>query len=127
MRTIYELQKSRVFKSGLGTVKDVEARFVLKEDVRPVMLKARNLPYAVKKKVEEQITSMVTAGIFEKIHGSPWRTPVVPVKKGEEVRICGDYKPTLNKSLSTVQYHIPSITDCCNTVKLEEHGLVSLI
>ena len=115
-RTIEELMKSEVFKPGLGTVKGVEARLVLKDEVKPVMMKARHLPYALRKKVEDQLNSMEASGSLQKIDDSPWGTPVVPVRKGDEVRLCGDYKSTLNKNLCTRQYPIPSLEDCLNSV-----------
>ena len=113
IRTVDELRESRVFKPGLGLVKGVEARLILKEDAKPVMLKARNLPYAIKDKVEEQLQSMCKEGILRKIEDSPWGTPVVPVRKSDgQIRICGDYKSTLNPGLSRRQYPIPSVDEC---------------
>ena len=119
-RSIEELRKSDVFKPGLGTVKGYEARLVLKEGAQPVMLKARHLPYAIRGKVEKKLGEMVSSGILEKVDDSPWGTPVVPVKKSkgdvDDIRICGDYKSTLNPAISTRQYPIPSVEECFNTV-----------
>ena len=116
IRQIEELMKSEIFEPGLGLAKGIEACLVLKDDAKPVMLKARTIPYALKEKVEKQLDAMQEAGILTKIDDCEWGTPVVPVKKGDSVRICGDYKSTLNKCLSTRQYPIPSVEECFNTV-----------
>ena len=118
-RSLEELKLSEVFKSGLGLVKDVEASLVLRDDSKPIMLKARSLPYALRHKVEDELNSMVESGILSKVDDSPWGTPLVPVKKdgGESVRICGDYKSTLNKCVSTRQYPLPTAEECFNTVR----------
>ena len=116
VRQIEELMKSEIFDPGLGLAKGIEACLVLKDDAKPVMLKARTIPYALKEKVEKQLDAMEEAGILTKIDDCEWGTPVVPVKKGDSVRICGDYKSTLNKCLSTRQYPIPSVEECFNTV-----------
>ena len=118
-RSLEELKLSEVFKSGLGLVKDVEASLVLRDDSNPIMLKARSLPYALRHKVEDELNSMVESGILSKVDDSPWGTPLVPVKKdgGESVRICGDYKSTLNKCVSTRQYPLPTAEECFNTVR----------
>ena len=118
-RSIAQLKQSEVFKRGLGLVKGVEARLVLKDNAKPIMLKARTLPYALRDMVEQELNSMVEANILSKVEDSPWGTPLVPVKKdgGMSVRICGDYKSTLNKCVSTKQYPLPTIEECFNAVQ----------
>ena len=105
-RSVAQLKQSEVFKPGLGLVKGVQASLVLKDNSKPIMLKARSLPYALRDKVEYELNAMVEANILTKVEDSPWGTPLVPVKKdgGQSVRICGDYKSTLNKCVSTRQY-----------------------
>ena len=118
-RSIAQLKQSEVFKPGLGLVKGVEASLVLKDNAKPIMLKARTLPYALRDMVEQELNSMVDANILSKVEDSPWGTPLVPVKKdgGLSVRICGDYKSTLNKCVSTKQYPLPTIEECFNAVQ----------
>ena len=46
------------------------------------------------------------------IEHSDWAAPIVPVLKANgEVRICGDYKLTVNKEVTVDQYPIPNIDD----------------
>ena len=51
-------------------------------------------------------------GILEPIQFSEWATPVVPVvKKDGSIRLCGDYKGTVNQSAKTDTYPLPRIED----------------
>lgn len=53
---------------------------------------------------------MVLQGILEPVDYSKWATPIVPVPKSDGfIRICGDYKATVNKALQPHCYPIPSI------------------
>ena len=88
---VESLKLNKVFESGLGLVTDVEVKLVLKDNCKPIMLKSRSLPYALKDKVEEELNSMVKSGILTKIEDSSWGTSIVPVVRGSKVRICRDY------------------------------------
>ena len=51
-------------------------------------------------------------GIIEPVPFSEWAAPIVPVMKQDgTVRICGDYKLTVNKVSKTDSYPIPQIED----------------
>ena len=51
-------------------------------------------------------------GVIEPVPHSEWATPVVPViKKDGSVRLCGDFKVTVNPALTAEQYPLPVIED----------------
>ena len=55
---------------------------------------------------------MVASGVLKKVSHSNWATPiVVVVKPDNDVRICGDYKCTVNPVLKIVQHPVPKIDD----------------
>ncbi|XP_054259955.1 uncharacterized protein K02A2.6-like [Macrosteles quadrilineatus] len=73
---------------------------------------ARPIPYSLKQKVETELERLETAGIITKTDNSEWGTPIVPVMKPNgEIRICADYKVTVNRQIQDEHYPIPRIED----------------
>ena len=98
-----------VFDPKLGTVKNVEASLELKEDASPKFFSPRQIPFAIKPQVEKEIKRLVEEGNWEKVQYSQWATPLVPIAKPDgEVRLCGDYKVTLNPQLKVAQHPLPN-------------------
>ncbi|GFW04090.1 uncharacterized protein K02A2.6 [Trichonephila clavipes] len=55
---------------------------------------------------------LVAEDIIEPVTYSDWATPIVPViKQNGNLRICGDYKVTINPGLKIEQYPLPRIED----------------
>ena len=98
---------SDAFENRLGTFISAKAKLTLKDDSQGRFLKARPMPYALKPKVEEELRRLQNEGIFTKVEGSEWATPIVPVaKKDGSVRLCGDYKITVNPELQAALVEI---------------------
>ncbi|XP_033729471.1 uncharacterized protein K02A2.6-like [Pecten maximus] len=101
-----------VFKEELGTLKDITAQIKVKPGSDSKFCKARTVPYAIKPKVEAELLRLVSTGILKKVETSEWATPIVPIpKKDGSVRICGDFKVTINPVLDVDQYPLPKIED----------------
>jgi hypothetical protein len=100
------LQKNGdLFKEELGTMKNIKAKVNLKEGQEPKYFKARPMAYAMKPKVEKELDSLIERGIISPVTYSEWATPIVPVVKGDcSVRICGDFKVTLNQAIKVDQF-----------------------
>lgn len=94
------------------SIKTIQARFILKEDTRPVFLKSRKVPFKLMPMVEQEIERLVAEGILEKTNTSTWAMPIVPVlKKDNTVRLCGDFSVTLNKHLIVDEHPLPTIDE----------------
>ena len=104
---------SLVFKPGVGMLKEYKAHIFIDPSVPPKFCKASSLPYAMKPLVEAQLDKLVQEGILSPIEHSEWAAPIVPVMKADcqSVRICGDFKQTVNKASPLDKYPIPKIED----------------
>lgn len=104
------LQRNQdVFKSELGLIKDITAKLSFKAEARLKFLKARSVLYAIRSKVEAELDTFVTSGMLEPVAISEWATPIVPVpKRNGDIRICGDFKVTLDPVLAPEQYPFKS-------------------
>ncbi|XP_044766147.1 uncharacterized protein K02A2.6-like [Coccinella septempunctata] len=102
-----------LFELGLGKFTKGTASINIKDIVTPHFIKYRPVPYAIKEKVEIELNRLLSLGVIEPVDFSDWATPVVPVlKKGEqEVRLCGDYKVTINPCIEVDKYPLPRIED----------------
>ena len=106
-----------LFKEEIGELKGVKGNLILKENAQPVFLKARQVPYALRPKIEAELVKLQRENIITPVETSEWATPIVPVaKKSGGVRICGDFKVTLNANLRTEQYPLPKIEDIFATL-----------
>ncbi|GFV93241.1 transposon Tf2-8 polyprotein [Trichonephila clavipes] len=63
-------------------------------------------------RIETELNRLVAEDIIEPVTYSDWATPIVPViKQNGNLRICGDYKVTINPGLKIEQYPLPRIED----------------
>lgn len=101
-----------VFGESAGKITGASATISLKSDARPVFIRARQVPFAIKPLVERELDELVTKGIFEKVDHSQWATPLVPViKPNGSIRLCGDYKVTVNPNLNVDEHPLPTIDE----------------
>ena len=60
--------------------------------------------------VEEELKRLENLGVLKPVEVSDWATPIVFVPKTDEsVRICGDYRDTVNPAIQTEQFPIPTL------------------
>ena len=90
-----------LFKDELGKVHPEKAKLHVRPDATPRFFKSRPVPFAIKEAIGKELDKLEEQGILQKVDSSDWAAPIVPVpKKDGRFRICGDYKVTINQSLS---------------------------
>ncbi|XP_049526602.1 uncharacterized protein K02A2.6-like isoform X2 [Dermacentor silvarum] len=105
------------FSKQPGVVKNYQARIVLKQNCTPVFGKARNVPYALRDNVEKELERLQKSGVIRRVMQSDWATPVVVIqKKDGSLRLCGDYKVTINPALKTDHYPLPRPEDLYSAI-----------
>ncbi|XP_060077413.1 uncharacterized protein K02A2.6-like [Ylistrum balloti] len=118
-----QLQKfPSVLKDELGTLRNITARIKVKEGANPKICKPRTVPFAMKERVEAELDRLVSAGILTQVQHSEWATPIVTKPKRDgSIRICGDFKVTINPVLDVDQYPLPKIDDIFATLAGGQH------
>ena len=102
-----------VFQEGLGTMKGFKARIHVEPNATPRFIPARSVPYALRDKVDRELTRLQEEGTLEPVEVSEWAAPIVPVLKSDKqnVRICGDFRLTVNPISKLDRYPIPRVED----------------
>ncbi|XP_050358301.1 uncharacterized protein LOC126778723 [Nymphalis io] len=97
-------------KDKLGTCKKTIQLHLT--DKEPVYVRARPVPLALRGRVENELERLEREGYTYRVDHSEYGTPIVPVvKECGEIRICGDYKITINPKLKRDYYPLPRIEE----------------
>ena len=71
----------------------------------------------LKKKVQEELERLQAEGTVEPVQFAEWAAPIVPiVKEDKSIRVCGDYKATVNQAAKLDNYPIPKAEDLFATL-----------
>ena len=101
-----------LFRDEVGLLKGTTAKFFVPPEARPKFFKPRQLSYTLKEKVERELDRLKEEGIIEPVTFSEWAAPIVPVvKTNGEIRVCGDYRVTVNQAATPDVYPLPRIED----------------
>ncbi|XP_013914164.1 PREDICTED: LOW QUALITY PROTEIN: uncharacterized protein K02A2.6-like [Thamnophis sirtalis] len=99
-----------VFSEALGCYKGTPISLNLDPLVVPIRLKAHRVPLALRAKVDAELDKLISQGILEPMDHAPWETPIVlPLKSDGSLRVCADYKATVNKALQAHPYPVPVV------------------
>ena len=83
----------------------------------PKFHRPRPVPYALHSKVDEELDRLQQEGIIRQINRSEWASPIVIVRKADgSIRVCGDYKVSVNPYLETECYPMPNPQDLFSTL-----------
>ena len=102
---VFDMTTSEPMKSFKATLR-------VPESAKPIVKKARPVPFAKRQAVEDELREMVETGKAEKVEHSRWASPVVAIEKADgRVRLCGDYKVTVNTVIEPDPYPLPTAED----------------
>ena len=111
------LEYADIFADELGTITPAKAKLTVSPSAVPRFHRPRPVPYALKPLVEQELDGLEQAGVLERVNHSEWAVPIVTVPKRDgQVRICGDYKVTVNPVLDIDQYPLPRPEDLFATL-----------
>ncbi|XP_036341450.1 uncharacterized protein K02A2.6-like [Rhagoletis pomonella] len=100
---------SQIFEPALGTVNCFKASVKLKPEALPNFFKSRPIPFALMPKFTEEANRLVIAGIWKPVQFSEWASPIVLASKPDgSIRICGDFKVSINKQIDVERYPLPT-------------------
>ncbi|XP_072161911.1 uncharacterized protein [Bemisia tabaci] len=107
-----------LFPRTFNTIADTvieghSARLLLKDSAIPVFDKAYTLPFGLIEPVNTVLNEWEKSGKVVRIRQAEWASPVVAVEKKDSggVRVCTDFKRTLNPQLRVDQYPLPRPDD----------------
>ena len=105
------------FSETLGTITPLQAKLSVTQNTPPKFFNPRPVPFALRTKVESELDRLSQEGVLEKIPYSEWAAPVVAMPKQDgRIRLCGDYKVTVNSVLDVDQYPLPKPNDIFATL-----------
>lgn len=108
-----------LFSNTQGCYTGRKIHLVFKEGVKPIQMKPHHAPFALTAKISNEIQRLVKLGNLEPVSCSKWATPIIPVlKKNGEVRICGNFKLTVNPQLVIKRHPIPLKEKIFNTLRV---------
>ena len=107
---------SVVFKEKLGCLQGVKAQLLV-DDTYPKFHKPRTVPFVFKEKVEAELDRLQSLGIISLVQFSRWAASIVPVVNPDgSVRICGDFKVTINQVSQVESYPLPRVEELFATL-----------
>ena len=105
-------QCNSVFEDKLGFVKDMKVKLFVQENSKPKFFKAHTFPLTLCDKVSDKLDNLQAKSVIVLVKFSSWAALVVPVIQcNGNVRLCGDYKLTLNSVAKNEAYPLPRIDD----------------
>lgn len=103
---------SDIFDGKLGAYKLGAISLPIDPKAEPKFFKPRPIPFAWKEKLAIKLRDLIKNGVLEPIENSDWGTPLVPILKPDnDLRVCGDYKVTINRFLTDFKYPLPRIEE----------------
>ena len=108
-----------VFEPDLGCLKDFQVSLSIKLDAVPVYKRAHTVPFQKCPLIEAELEQLEQSGVIKPVAYSEWASPIVAIVKseGRSVRICADFKETLNPICNISKATVWSTLCCGNFPK----------
>ena len=88
----------------------------------PIFRKARPVPYGLRPSIEQNLKDLAAEGILRKVETSSWATPIVtPQKADGRIRICGDFRVSINPYLKQAANTTREVEDMFQGLKGSNH------
>ncbi|CAD5222802.1 unnamed protein product [Bursaphelenchus xylophilus] len=98
-----------LFEPGHGTYKGPAVELKFKKTPEPVFLKSRPVPFALVEKVSKELDRLEAEGSLKRVMNSDFASPLVIIPKANnEIRLCVDFKRTINPQLDVDEYPLPT-------------------
>ena len=110
---IVEKYKAKMLFHGVGRMKGVQVKLHVDKTVKPVAVRHRRVPFALREKLEEELEKLEKDGIIESVYGpTEWVSPIVVAKKrdSEEIRMCVDMRQA-NRAIKRTRHVIPTLEE----------------
>lgn len=93
-------------------VSNYKVQIRLAESAMSIFRKAYRIPCSLEEKIKTSLNILQGHNLFQPVSYSEWATSIVIVpKRYGKIRICADYKVTVNKSLDKMFYPLPLMED----------------
>lgn len=101
-----------LFDGKLGLYKYEKIELKVDPNCKPIFCKPRPIPFSFKESVNKELDELERTGVVKLVETSEWATPLVPVVKSNgEIRLCADYKITVNRFMQDVKHPLPRIEE----------------
>lgn len=101
---------TELFSDTPGSYNKSKSKIYIDKNIKPIALKYRQVPHALIPLTENKLNRLVKLGHLRSVEISEWATPLVPVfKSNGQIRICGDFKVTINKHVLNDKYPLHTI------------------
>lgn len=92
-------------------------------------MQPRLIPFAFRNKVKAELEHLKKENVLKELELGNWVTPLVPVMKPDgTVRLCADYKATVNKFLVDYNHPLPKVDELFVALQGEQFfGKIDLV
>lgn len=106
-----------MFSESQGCIECFKAKIRIKPGTTPILCNAHPVSYALREAVGRELDRLEKMKVISKTEKSEWASPIVTVPKADKtIRICGDYKVSINQCLEEQTYPLPNTEDLFTTL-----------